>query len=103
MDLEPIKEEINIQPIEQVDWGYHCIKYQTFYYNEKTGELIAVAVSGLRKDKTEAVNFGIKTNSLKNFLEANQIKTSGSKMLFSFGDADVSNILEESTVYTFCK
>ena len=28
-----LKEEINIQPIEQVDWGYHCIKYQTFYYN----------------------------------------------------------------------
>ena len=71
--------------------------------NEKTGELVAVAVAGLRKDKTEAVNFGIKTNSLKNFLDANQIKTSGSKMLFSFGDADVSNILEESTVYTFCK
>ena len=28
-----LKEEINIQPKEQVDWGYHCIKYQTFYYN----------------------------------------------------------------------
>ena len=71
--------------------------------NEETGELVAVAVAGLRKDKTEAVNFGIKTNSLKNFLDANQIKTTGSKMLFSFGNADVSNILEESTVYTFCK
>lgn len=71
--------------------------------NEETGELVAVAVAGLRKDKTEAVNFGIKTNSLKNFLDANQIKTTGSKMLFSFGNVDVSNILEESTVYTFCK
>ena len=71
--------------------------------NEETGELVAVAVAGLRKDKTEAVNFGIKTNSLKNFLDANQIKTTGGKMLFSFGNADVSNILEESTVYTFCK
>ena len=28
-----LKEEINIQPKEQVDWGYHCIKYNTFYYN----------------------------------------------------------------------
>ena len=27
-----LKEEINIPPKEQVDWGYHCIKYQTFYY-----------------------------------------------------------------------
>ena len=27
-----LKEEIN-QPKEQVDWGYHCIKYHTFYYN----------------------------------------------------------------------
>ena len=28
-----IKEQINIPAKEQVDWGYHCIKYQTFYYN----------------------------------------------------------------------
>ena len=28
-----IKEEINIQSKEQVDWGYHCIKNKTFYYN----------------------------------------------------------------------
>ena len=28
-----LKEEINIQSKEQVDWGYHCIKYHTFYYN----------------------------------------------------------------------
>jgi len=71
--------------------------------DDKTGELVAVAVAGMRKDKTEAINFGIKTNSLKNFLDSNQIRTSGSKMLFSFGNTDVSNILEESTVYTFCK
>ena len=71
--------------------------------SEKTGELVAVAVAGLRKDITEAVNFGIKTNSLKNFLEANQIETSSSKLLFSFGSVDVSNILEETTVYTYCK
>jgi len=28
-----LKEGINIQEKEQVDWGYHCIKCQTFYYN----------------------------------------------------------------------
>ena len=71
--------------------------------NEETGELVAVAVAGLRKDKTEAVNFGIKSNSLRNFLNANQMKLQ-SKQLFSFGkNIDVSQILEESTVYTFCK
>ena len=71
--------------------------------DEKTGELIAVAVAGLRKDKTEAINFGIKTNSLKNFLDSNQIKIPQSKLLFSFGSVDVSDILENSTVYTYCK
>lgn len=71
--------------------------------DDKTGELVAVAVAGMRKDKTEAINFGIKTNSLKNFLDSNQIKHSRSKLLFSFGGVDVSQILEESTVYTYCK
>jgi len=71
--------------------------------DESSGELIAVAVSGLRKDMTEAVNFGIKTNSLKNFLDSNQIVGETSKLLFSFGSVDVSEILENATVYTFCK
>ena len=57
----------------------------------------------MAKDKTEAINFGIKTNSLKNFLDSNQISTPKSKLLFGFGNVDVSNILEETTVYTFCK
>ena len=43
--------------------------------DENTGELVAVAVAGLRKDKTEAVNFGIKASSVKNFLQSNQIDT----------------------------
>ena len=71
--------------------------------DDSSGELIAVAVSGLRKDMTEAVNFGIKTNSLKNFLDSNQIESETSKLLFSFGSVDVSEILENATVYTFCK
>ena len=71
--------------------------------DEESGELVGIAVAGLRKDKTEAVNFGIKTNSVRNFLDANQIKAPGSKLLFSFGSADVSQILEKATVYTYCK
>ncbi len=70
--------------------------------DEETGELVGVAVSGLSKAKTEAVNFGIKTSSLRNFLDSNQIKIPSST-LFSFGGPEVSEILEKSTVYTFCK
>jgi hypothetical protein len=35
---------------------------------EENGELAAVAVAGLSKDKREAVNFGIKASSVENFL-----------------------------------
>ena len=70
--------------------------------DEETGELVGVAVSGLSKARTEAVNFGIKTSSLRNFLDSNQIKTPSST-LFSFGGPEVSEILEKATVYTFCK
>ena len=27
-----LEEKPNIVQSEMVDWGYHCIKYQTFYY-----------------------------------------------------------------------
>jgi len=67
------------------------------------GELMAVAVSGLSKDIAEGIAFGIKASSVKNFLEVNNIKYSGSG-LFSFGmnDEKLNKLLEESTVYTFC-
>ena len=70
--------------------------------DETTGELVAVAVSGLRKDKTESVNFGIKSSSLKSFLDSNQINTSLSKQKFS-NRSKVASMLENSTMYTFCK
>ena len=70
--------------------------------DEKTGELVAVAVSGLDKDVTESINFGIKAGSLKNFLDSNQINTSLLAKNFSFGNVDLSSILENATVYTFC-
>ena len=65
------------------------------------GELIAVAVSGLSKDVTEGLNFGIKASAVKDFLEINNVKTNrGFK--FSFSDEDIVNLLEETTVYTYC-
>jgi S1-C subfamily serine protease len=68
--------------------------------DENTGELVAVAVAGLSKAKTEAVNFGIKAGSVKNFLEANQIDTTFFKKKYS--RAGVAKLLESATMYTFC-
>ena len=65
-----------------------------------TGELIAVAVSGLRKDFAESINFGIKSAQVKGFLESNQIST---KLKISkLGSSGLSNHLENSTIYTYC-
>jgi len=69
--------------------------------DEESGELVAVAVAGLDKSETEAVNFGIKTNSVRNFLDANQLEVPVPSF-FSFG-IDAADILEKATVYTYCK
>ena len=67
------------------------------------GELVAVAVSGLAKDQSEGINFGIKASSVKNFLDVNKIKYSTKKLsLYSTNTKKLNNILEASTVYTFC-
>ena len=66
------------------------------------GELVAVAVSGLRKDITESINFGIKASSLMNFLDVNSVKYSSMNINFSMSNEKLSKILEDSTVYTFC-
>lgn len=66
--------------------------------NESTGELVAVAVSGLRKDLTESVNFGIKAGQVKVFLESNQISIKTKN-----NNKELSELLEKTTVYTFCK
>ena len=68
--------------------------------DENTGELVAVAVAGLRKDVTEAVNYGIKASSVKNFLESNQIDTSTFSKKFS--TEDIAKHLENTVLYTFC-
>ena len=69
--------------------------------DEESGELVAIAVAGLDKSETESVNFGIKTNSVKNFLDANQLEVAVPSF-FSFG-VDAADILEKATVYTYCR
>ena len=67
------------------------------------GKLVAVAVSGLSKDKSEGINFGVKASSVMNFLDVNTIKYSYSKSsTFSLNNKELNKLLEESTVYTFC-
>jgi len=69
--------------------------------NEK-GQLVAIAVSGMAKDITEGLNFGIKSSAAANFLKSNKISPSASYMSFSTDDDKLVKLLEESTVYTFC-
>ena len=69
----------------------------------KDGELVAVVVSGLSKDVTEGINFGVKSSSVMNFLDVNSIDYKYSKTsFFNFGKKKLNNLLEESTVYTYC-
>ena len=37
--------------------------------DEESGQLVAVSVMGMKKNISEAQNFGIKTSSVKNFLD----------------------------------
>ena len=68
----------------------------------ENGELVAVAVSGMAKDITEGLNFGIKSSAVENFLTSNQININVGEMKFSMSVDKVNKLLEESTVYIFC-
>ena len=69
----------------------------------KDGELMAVAVSGLKKDVTEGINFGIKASSVMNFLDVNSAKFSDTGTTsFSFSNKKLNQLLENSTVFTYC-
>ena len=70
--------------------------------NEK-GQLVAIAVSGMSKDVTEGINFGIKASAAANFLKSNKISPSTGYMSFSTSGDKLVKLLEESTVYTFCE
>lgn len=63
-------------------------------------ELVAVAVSMLRNEVVEGINFGIKVTQVKDFLSSNKIKVE--KIQANHKSASVDKILEESTVYVFC-
>lgn len=69
----------------------------------KDGDLVAVAVSGLDKSKSEGIGFGIKASSVKNFLEVNDAKYSSSSLIsFGMNNKKLNKLMEASTVYTFC-
>tara|TARA_A100001011_G_scaffold251269_1_gene259432 strand:- start:245 stop:1384 length:1140 start_codon:yes stop_codon:yes gene_type:complete len=68
----------------------------------ENGDLIAIAVSGLAKDLTEGINFGIKSSAAELFLISNNINPKKS-MHSGIKDNDkLLAILEEGTVYTYC-
>ena len=69
----------------------------------QNGQLTAIAVAGMSKDVTEGINFGIKSSAAANFLKSNKISPSKGYMNFSMNDDKLVRLLEESTVYTFCK
>ena len=69
--------------------------------DKETGQLVAVAVSGLRKDATEGINFGIKSSQVKDFLESNNIKNSKWTFKKAIKRSELLSILENSTVYIF--
>ncbi len=66
------------------------------------GELVAIAVSGLAKDQTEGINFGIKASAAERFLKSNDLKPSKSFFSSSKKNDELLEILEEATVYTYC-
>lgn len=70
---------------------------------DEDGSLIAVAVSGLDKSASEGIGFGIKASSVRNFLDVNDIDYSTPGILnFGMNANKLNNLLEKSTVYTFC-
>ena len=70
---------------------------------DQSGNLVAIAVSGLSKEVTEGINFGIKSWAAANFLSVNDIQPNLSNKYSKMNDDRLNELLEESTVYTFCK
>ena len=66
--------------------------------DESSGQLVAVSVLTMDKSIAEGQNFGIKTSSVKNFLNANKVKVPYG---FNF-NRDVADSLEKSTLYVYC-
>ena len=66
------------------------------------GELSAVAVSGLDKEMSEGINFGIKSSAVVNFLGANDLEPSKIKKL-KISEDNLLKLLEESTLFIKCE
>jgi S1-C subfamily serine protease len=69
----------------------------------ENGQLVAVAVSGMSKEVTEGISFGIKYSAVENFLKSNKISPNFGLTSFSMNKDKVNKLLEESTVYIFCE
>jgi len=69
----------------------------------KQGNLIAIAVAGLSKDVTEGINFGIKSSAARNFLDSNKVKPEKALYSRDLSLGKIVSLLEDTTVYTFCK
>ena len=67
--------------------------------DQQNGHLVGVAVSIMRKDITEGVNFAIKASQLIDFLAANKINNKK----WSIKKTPINTVLENATVYIFCK
>ena len=68
----------------------------------ENGDLIAIAVSGLAKDQTEGINFGIKSSAAELFLRSNKITPKKSMYSGIKDNEKLLEILEQGTVYTYC-
>jgi S1-C subfamily serine protease len=65
------------------------------------GQLVAVAVSGITK--AQNVNFGIKSKAVLDFLNTNSVKVSPGIFNFNKSNSSLQKLLEESTVYIYCR
>jgi len=68
--------------------------------DSRNGELTAVAVSILRNEITEGINFGVKVSQVRDFLYANKIDTQ--KISKRYKGKNLNTILENSVLYVFC-
>ena len=69
---------------------------------DESGNLVAVAVSGMSKEVTEGINFGIKSWAAANFLSVNDIQPNMSNKYSKMNDDKLNQLLEESTLFISC-
>jgi len=70
--------------------------------DEETGNLIGVAVGIIRNENVEGINYAIKNSSLINFLQSNLIPFEANATESKISRKQLSDTLENSTVYITC-